>query len=400
MLPNNQLHDIKITHEKGLVGSVMDYNPVNLAPQGVKQGDYFTSTIGPYDYWAIQYGYKPLSGGTEGEVTELQKIASNGAEPGHEYGTDEDLFLTADPDTNLFDLGQDVMKFATDRTVLAEDLLKGLSDRVVNKGEGYQRARVAFDILLAQYGDAAYLISKYIGGEYAHRDHRGDPKGRDPLIPVASAKQRDALKFLEEHIFSDKTFQFPPELLRRMAVDRWSHWGARPSSTDFPLNERILSIQRLALNELLSPAVLARIENNAIKAEKSEQPFTVAEVFRGVTNGIWCELANGTSKTEKRPLSSSIVRRNLQREHVKKLSGIILGEKQGGDAMLMFFGGAVSVPPDARSLARMHLREIGTRIQTALTDKQVTLDDTTRAHLEECSERIAKVLSASMQVND
>jgi hypothetical protein len=402
MLPNNQLHDTKITREKGLVGSVMDYNPVNLAPKGVKQGDYFTTTIGPYDYWAIEYAYKPLSGGTEGEAAALQKIASRGAESGHEYGTDEDLFLTSDPDTNLWDMGADVMRFAQDRTLLAEELLKGLSDHVVNKGEGYQRARVAFGILLAQYGNSAHLISKYIGGENAHRDHRGDPKGRDPLVPVPAAKQREALKFLQEHVFSDKSFQFQPELLRRLAVPRWSHWGARPSSTDFPLHERILNIQKVALDQLLSGDVLARIQNNALKAEKGEQPLTVAEVFRGVTDGIWCELPNGTPKADKQALASSIVRRNLQRAHVKTLSGLVLGQKQNGDALLIFlFGDAgASTPPDARSLARMHLREIGSRISSALTDKQVALDDTTRAHLEECNERITKVLGASMQVND
>src|SRR5262249_38295771 len=79
MLSNDQLHDTKITREKGLVGSVMDYLGVNLAPKGVKQGDYFPTTIGPYDYWAIEYGYKPLTGGTEGELAELQKIAEKGA---------------------------------------------------------------------------------------------------------------------------------------------------------------------------------------------------------------------------------------------------------------------------------------------------------------------------------
>ncbi len=75
MLPNSQLHDTKITREKGLVGSVMDYSPVNLARKGVKQGDFFSTTLGPYDYWAIEYAYKPLSGD---EATELKKIASRG----------------------------------------------------------------------------------------------------------------------------------------------------------------------------------------------------------------------------------------------------------------------------------------------------------------------------------
>lgn len=398
MLRNEQLHDTKVTREKGLVGSVMDYNPVNLAPKGVKQGDYFTTTIGPYDYWAIEYGYKPLSGN---EAEELAKIAAKGAQAGHDYGTDEDTFLTSDPNINRFDLGSDVMKFAQDRMILAEELMKGLSGRVVDKGEGYQRARVAFGILLAQYGDGAYLISKYIGGEHAYRDHRGDPDGRDPLVPVNFAKQREALKFLEEHLFSDKSFQFPPELLRRLAVERWYHWGARPGSTDFPLHDRILAIQRLALNQMLSTAVLRRVQTNSLKCEKEDKCLTLAELFRGITEGVWTEYPTGTVKDEERTVPSSIIRRNLQREHVKRLTGMVLGQRSSSSALAMFFGdGGSTLPPDARSLARLHLREIGKRIDSTLNDKGAAVDETTRAHLEECKECIAKVLSANMQVND
>jgi hypothetical protein len=400
MLANAQLHDTKITRANGLVGSVMDYNPVNLAPKGVKQGDYFTTTIGPYDYWAIEYGYKHLSGGTDGEQAELQKIAGKGAEPGHDYGTDEDTFLTADPVINRWDLGSDVMKFSQDRMLVAEDLLKDLSARVVDKGEGYQRARVAFSLLMAQFGNGAYLISKYVGGEHAYRDHREDPKGRDPLVPVPTAKQREALKFLQEHVFTDKPFQFSPELLRRLAVERWSHWGARPSSTDYPLYDRILGIQEVALDQLLSPTVLRRIQNNALKTDNKDQPLTVAEVFRSVTDGVWRDLPNGGPPDEKKAVASSIIRRNLQREHLKKLSGLVLGQKADSGYYVILFGGGSSVPPDAVSLARMHLRDVGKRIQTALVDKQIAIDETTRAHLEECGERIAKVLSASMQIND
>ena len=45
-----------------MTGSVMDYAPANFAPKGEKQGDYFSDTLGPYDYWAIEYAYKPISG--------------------------------------------------------------------------------------------------------------------------------------------------------------------------------------------------------------------------------------------------------------------------------------------------------------------------------------------------
>src|SRR5207237_5724665 len=104
MLKNEDLHNTAVTRQKGLGGSVMDYNPINLAPRGVKQGDYFSTTIGPYDYWAIEYAYKPLSGGTEGEYEKLQEIASRSAEVGNDFVTHEDRFTTSDPLVNQLEL--------------------------------------------------------------------------------------------------------------------------------------------------------------------------------------------------------------------------------------------------------------------------------------------------------
>jgi hypothetical protein len=400
MLPAGQLHDTKVTREKGLSGSVMDYNPVNIAPKGMKQGDFFTTTLGPYDYWAIEYAYKPTA-----TDDELKKIAARGAStPGLDYGTDEDVFLTADPTINRWDMGQDVMKFAQERMTTAADLMKTLSTKVVEDGEGYQRLRTAFDLLLDQYGNGAYLTAKYVGGEYAYRDHRGDEKGRDPLVPVTADKQREALKFIQEQILAEKTFQFPPELLRKLAVDRWSHWGADTRTTDFPVYDRVLAIQRTAVNQLLGARTLSRVQGTALKAEKDAKCLTLGEVFRAVTDGVWADLPKGDD--DKKDLSGSAVRRNLQREHLKKLSSLVLGARSGGGSMSideilsMMSGGAGSIPPDARSLARFHLKEIGKRIDSALKAKPDGTDETAVAHLEECKERIAKVLAASMQAND
>jgi hypothetical protein len=402
MLKNEQLHDTKITHKLGLSGSVMDYLPVNLAPKGVKQGDYFTTTIGPYDYWAIEYAYKPLDGGTEGELSKLQEIAKHGAKMGHDYGTDEDMYGTADPLINAFDLGADPMKFAMERMLLSEELMKGLSEKVVDKGEGYQRVRQAFNLLLRQYGDGAYLVASFVGGEHAYRDHRDDPDGRDPLVPVHAARQRKALEFLQQHILNDKYFRFPPKLLRRLAADRWSHWGnGRGGSVDFPLHDRILGIQRVVLDHLLDGGVLSRIQNNALKTNADEQPVQISEVFRTLTDGTWGEYPTKAAPDAKKAVASSVIRRNLQREHVKALSNLVLGERSGGRGFLMFLGGGGgSAPPDARSLARLHLREIQSRITTALAEKTAPADDTTRAHLEECRERIGRVLNASLQLNE
>jgi hypothetical protein len=395
MLPNKDLHNTAVTRERGLVGSVMDYNPINLAPKGVRQGDYFTNTIGPYDYWAIEYAYTPLSGGTEGEQKELQKIASKCATPGLSYATDEDLWTSSDPYTNVWDLGADPMQFAKDRILLAEELLQKLAEKGTEKGDGYQRTRQAFGIVLQEYGNGAHLISNFIGGVAMHRDHRGDPGERDPLVPVSPDKQRAALKFLQEHILTDKPFQFSPRLLRQLASDRWLHWGnerAALAPVEYPVHQRILAIQRVVLDHALSPAVLARIQNNALQADHGarERPLEVSEVFRSLTDGVWNAPVKGAGG--RRELPSSLVRRNLQREHLKDLTRLVLGGPGAGRA-----------PADARSLARAHLREIDRKIETDLGGgfgPNVRMDAATRAHLEECRERIAKVLTASMQVSE
>jgi hypothetical protein len=232
-----------------------------------------------------------------------------------------------------------------------------------------------------------------------NRDHREDPDGRDPFVPARADKQREALKFLQEQVLSDKSFQFPPELLRKLASDRWMHWGSERAmaTVEYPINPRVLGIQRIVLNHCFDPAVLVRIQNNAQQTKGDEKALQVSEVFRSLTDGIWGELAAPVDG--KKELSSSIVRRNLQREHVKKLTELVLGHRPAYFSIQFFFVGMPPMPPDARSLARMHLREISGRIDGILKRKDAT-DDVTRAHLEECQERIAKVLTASLQVSD
>jgi hypothetical protein len=231
-------------------------------------------------------------------------------------------------------------------------------------------------------------MANFVGGEYVHRDHRGDPNGRDPFVPVTGDKQRETLDFLQKHILSEQAFQFPPQLLRRLGADRWSHWGnerAAMGPVEYPVYGRVLDVQKTVLDHLFDPRVLQRVQDNALMAEKDDRPLTVAEVFRSVTDGVWNDpVVDG--EDGKKALASSVLRRNLQREHLKELTALALGRD-----------GAAGAPADARSLARAHLKEIAKRIDKALADKTVEVDETTRAHLEECQEGIAKVLAASLQ---
>ncbi|WP_435016868.1 zinc-dependent metalloprotease [Tundrisphaera sp. TA3] len=395
MLDADQLNDTAITRVKGQSGSVMDYNPINIVPKGQKQGDFITTTLGPYDYWVIEYAYKDLSGDEAGE---LKKIAARAPEHDLAFASDTDRMVNEDPSVNTYDLGSDTCRFAKDRITLSEQLLKDLDSKVVKDGESWSRAKVAFSVIMAQYGNAATLVASHIGGQSIYRDHKGDKDAHDPIVPIAGAKQREALAFLVEHILGDKTFKFSPALLRRLADTYWDQgFGAEGYRSDATINDRILAIQKIALNRCLSARVLTNLQNQELQADPETKPLTMAEVFRSLTDGIFTELGQPQ-------VTISTIRRNLQREYLRRLATIALGDRrntsQDAFAFILFSGSGGSYPADARSLARLHLREIGERIGKALDNKDAVTDDTCRAHLEEARHKIAKVLDAQVGANE
>jgi Met-zincin/Domain of unknown function (DUF5117) len=404
MLDADQINNPEITRVKGMTGSVMDYNPVNIAPKGQKQGDFITTTIGPYDYWAIEYAYKETMGDEAGE---LKKVAARAPEHDLIFATDTDLMVGNDPLVNQYDLGSDPCRFAKDRLTLASQLMKDLDAKAIKDGDSWSKLRVAFSYLLAQYGNAADLVASHVGGQSISRDHKGDKDARDPIVPIAGEKQRAALGFLVETVLGDKSFQFSPTLLRRLSKEHWdqgvgSSWYG--NSGEIPVNDRVLAIQKIALSHCLSASVLTRLQNQELQSEPGSKPLVMAEVFRSLTDGIYSELnAPALADGKPHPVTCSTIRRNLQREYLRRLSTIVLGQGRSpyGDAFpYILFNGSAGYPADARALARLHLKEIGEKLAKVLNAKDVTLDDTARAHFDDLSHKIGKVLNADLNANE
>ena len=371
---------------QSLAGSVMDYLPINLMPKGQKQGDYFSATLGPYDYWAIEYGYKPLSGGTEGEAGELKKIAARSAEPLLVYATDDDArIIDPDPLVNLWDLGKDPVAYAKSRRDLVAQLVPGLVDRMTEPGEGYQRARRAFTMLLSLQARATQFAARVIGGLYVSRSHKGDPGAKPPLVIVEPAKQREALAFLQEQVFGEKAFEFPLEIYNMLLPTRWSHWGVRDvERLDFPVRAVMLGFQDRILFQLLSSWTLARLTDSEVKVPPDQDAFTAAELLSGLTTAVFRELdkLQQGEFTVRKPAISPL-RRGLQRRYVERLADMTMGN--------------VLAPEDCKTLAYVQLEGIEARINAALLGK-AKLDPYTQAHLKETSTRIRKVLNARLQL--
>ncbi len=155
-----QLSDPVFTASHSLSGSVMDYSPVNLPLPGLPPGQRprpFNATLGPYDEWAVEYAYRPLAAGLSpaDEAAELARIASRSHEPGLAYGTDEDHYLGIDPETLTFDLGSDVIAFASKRVAIARDLLARQEKRELVAGSDYSALRRSVGYALRDMNRAA-----------------------------------------------------------------------------------------------------------------------------------------------------------------------------------------------------------------------------------------------------
>src|SRR5262249_44784132 len=160
-----------------------------------------------------------------------------------------------------------------------------------------------------------YLAAEYIGGQSVNRDFKGTAKARDPVTPIAGARQREALKLLVDRILSDQAFRFSPGLLRKLIIESWQDSGSLSGGTDHPISRVILNLQEIVLDQCLDAGVLQRVQNQELQSDPGCDPIRIAEIFRALSEGIFSELAaapsGGTS-----PFTVSTIRRNLQREYV------------------------------------------------------------------------------------
>lgn len=382
MLAPEELNNTEITRTKGLVGSVMDYLPVNIAPQGIQQGDYFPGVIGPYDEWAIEYGYKRSpSVALEGIIPEsekgfLEQIALVSPQPELSYATDEDIW-DINPLANVWDMSSDVLLYSQWQMDNARFMWQHLDKGYLSKGESYSNLRVSFNRVLKYYFRNATLLSKYIGGQSFRRLHASDDASWT-FVPVSLLKQRQALTKLQEYVFSDNAFSFSPQLLNQLAPSRWEHWGSSVPNNrlDYPIHDRILGFQSAVLRSLLDSDRLNRLQDIELKTLPGEA-LSIPELFDTLQTGIWTEVL---TPGEPKPISS--IRRSLQREYLNILLEMMLGTND--------------TPEDGRTLAWYKLRQLQKAIDVRLKQLSESLDVYTLAHLEASGDRIAKALNAQL----
>jgi hypothetical protein len=378
-----QVADPAFTRENGITGSIMDYAPININGPDEPRATYgtpFSTTLGPYDYWAIEFAYRPLPDGLSPaeEKAALEKIAGRSAEPQLAYGTDEDNFLGIDPESLQNDLGNDVIGFARKRIAIAQDLLKRQESRQLRPDQDYNLLKRSVTYAIRDVARAANVLSRQIGGVRTVRDSPGT--GRDPLAPVPVADQREALDVITGSLLSADSLRVSPTLQRKLGTDFSERWealrgGEGSAQTDYSPSEQVLGLQRSLLAVLMSDTVATRLLDSSEKAPVGTgRALRMPELYGRLSQAVWSEL-DGSGDI-------ASLRREVQRDHVNRIS-----------AMLIRPG--ASTRADTRSIVRAQAKLLLERIRVA--SRRNGLSEEARAHLADSADTLEQAISARLQ---
>lgn len=308
-----QIFDTQRTYEMGLQGSVMDYPIVPFALPGKQQGQFWTTRPGPYDHWALTFGYSPALADPAAEHARLQTILARSTEPDLAFGNDADLMRAPgsalDPRVMENDMTSDPIGFANLQMEIVNETAPQFAERLTRDGRSYQELLNGFFTAASRYRSAARSASRFVGGVYVDRAMVNQPGAGAPLTPVSAADQRRALQLLRDHVFAPDAFEPLTLSADRLLAQRrgFDHFGR---TEDPKLHTLALDMQKETLDQLLNPVVLQRLTDTRLYGNE----YTVGELLVELTDAVFAADLDGRVNT---------FRQNLQLEYVQRLLTIV-----------------------------------------------------------------------------
>ncbi len=307
-----QLADKDFINGKALTGSVMDYATINVTRDRSSQGHYYSTVVGPYDVWAIQFGYTP-----DMSEEDRKKLLAQSTKPELMFGNDADDMRSStrgiDPRVNTGDLSNDQIAYSIDRIGLVNDMMKKIKEQYNDEGESYQELRQAYYILSRQHTQAGRVISRFIGGVYVDRAMQGQEGATKPFTPVSRTDQKRAMAGISKHIFSPTAYSTSNDLYNYLALQRRGFSFFR-GPEDPKIHESVLNSQKSVLSHLLHPNTLQRISDSELYGNS----YRLSTFMADLNSAIFDADINGTVNS---------FRQNLQVEYTKMLAGVLLNDK-------------------------------------------------------------------------
>ena len=326
-----QLYDADFIEGKALTGSVMDYAGINLTMNKASQGQYYDMAVGPYDIWAVEFGYKPFE-----SESEREEILSRSTDPELIFGNDADDMRSPgkaiDPRVMTGDLSNDQITYSVDRFKLVNKMMGEIVSKFSVKGNTYEDLRRAYYTLNSQAARAGDVISRFIGGVYVDRSTIGQEGGQNPYTPVSYADQKRAMNALNTYVFAPNAYKAPNGIYNLLAKQRRGfEFFSGPE--DPKIHDQVLSYQTRVLAHIMHPNTLQRI----IDSELYGNQYSLSQFMGDLNNAMF-----------KEDISSDVnsFRQNLQAVYVTRLIDMLNGKSSG----------RFKVP--AKSMAIYNLEEI------------------------------------------
>ena len=358
----NSVHDRNITESKGLMSSVMDYDAVNIGKENNWVGQYYSTTAGPYDIWAVQYGYTPLLKNPLDEIARNKQLLDHSTKIEYRFGNDADDMRSPgkglDPRIMIYDMSSNPLGYAQERIDLIRSLYETLRSRYENEFESYHAFTDAFYILNREHRNSSTVISRYIGGLYMDRSMVGQDDRDTPFVPIDKDTQKWAMTLLNKYVFSPNAFDIPENIYNHLQWERRGFSGTK----DHKIHDQILDIQKTIFDQLLHVNVLKRISDSGLYGNK----YNLSNMLRDLTNS--CFAVDAASNV-------SSIRQNLQIEYTERLIKIVLNKNK------------IKYDHLAVSAAHSSLNNI-----IKYSSRKYNVDASTKAHREYLLYRISEAL--------
>ncbi len=297
-----QLRDPEWTNRWGTSASIMSYSRFNYVAQPGDNAGLFPK-FGPYDYFAIQWGYSPIGAEmcTDEEWVTLDQWAARQIDdPSLRFGG-EDVAAEYDPNVNTQVLSSDPIAATALGLKNIDRVARQLVPATDRLGRDYSRLGELYEALVKKRDNELGAVAKLVGGVEEIRFQGG--RGSAPFMPVPPERQKAAVKFL-----TDNAFSTPDALLDRELVLRIT-----PTRMQDPLQGS--NIQLFSM--LLRTGVFQRMAE--ARTYWPDRPgYEGIDLLKDLNNGLFRELDSGSPKID-------FYRREVQRNYVARLK-IVNGE--------------------------------------------------------------------------
>jgi len=294
--PTDSLRSATFTQRWGLASTLMDYTRYNYVAQPGDEGVRWVRMLGPYDSYAINWGYRYIPGADspEAERATLNRwINEKEGDPVYLFGGRNSF----DPSSQTECVGDDPIKASAYGLANLKIVAPNLAKWTATEGEGYEDLAELYGELLGVWSRYAGHVVTNIGGVYQY--FKTTDQAGMTYTHTAKGEQEKAMKFLNDNIFTTPTWLLQKEILNNIGP------GGAVS--------RIRDLQTRQLNSVLNKDRLGRmIDNEALNGSSA---YTLTTMLYELRSGIWSELS-GTNNID-------VFRRNLQRAHVVGLERLI-----------------------------------------------------------------------------